>query len=329
MATMLRSERAHFSVVPYYYWIFVIIIVLEAAPFSTVTFAHSSEGYRNEQSAAEDNSDWMKNLAGSFPMSSLSIPGTHDSGAYTYGRETTETQEMRIPEQLKAGIRVFDIRLGNNHLNFDTECVGPDLYTFHGISCQFEKFKDVLEQIKTFLQDHSGEVAFMRVKFENGPNGDTFTSQVETEMDSFPNLFFGGIQSNPRLDDVRGKIVLLRDYGGSTSIRGIRYNSLKIQDEYSLGTNWDLYKKWNNVKTQLVASDDSTSLETTTFVNYLSASGGGFPYFFASGHSSWETGAPNLLTGWTRGIINTCNLGGVYRGVSKCKLLLGHMQCGV
>jgi hypothetical protein len=45
----------------------------------------------------------------------------------------------------------------------------------------------------------------------------------------------------------------------------------------------------------------------TVHVNLTSAAYGGFPYFFASGHSSHETGAPRLLTGYTRGVIDTCS----------------------
>jgi len=71
-----------------------------------------------------------------------------------------------------------------------------------------------------------------------------------------------------------------------------------------MSTNWDLATKWHSVAAQLDAA--SSGPEATTYVNFLSASGGSFPYFVASGHSSPGTSAPNLLTGWTRGIINSC-----------------------
>ena len=66
------------------------------------------------------------------------------------------------------------------------------------------------------------------------------------------------------------------------------------QDAYNLGTNWDLYSKWEKVKAHF------ESLEYHAYdisVNYLSGSGGVFPYFVASGKASPQTHAPQLWTG--------------------------------
>lgn len=281
----------------------ILSVTLSVAGVATQVAAHDSEGYRNDSTASEDNSDWMASLPAELPLSQLSLPGTHDTGAYNFGRETTETQGMDVSEQLTAGIRVWDMRLGNSHLNVGVDCMGDDLWTFHGISCQFEKFSDdILPAAQSFLQAHPGESILMRVKHENG-DGTDFATRVEAEMDAFPGLFYDGGESNPTLGDVRGQIVLLRNYSGSS--RGIDWTSLDIQDNYSMGDNWDLADKWDDVKAQLIAADDTSTMDTV-YVNFLSAAGGGFPYFFASGHSSWETGAPRLATGWTDGVIDTC-----------------------
>jgi 1-phosphatidylinositol phosphodiesterase len=264
--------------------------------------ADNAEGYRNEETAAEDNSNWMAGLDGRHPISRLSLPGTHDTGAYNFGRETTETQQMNAAEQLKAGIRAWDIRLGTNHLKLAEDCIGPDLWTFHGTSCQFEKFKDILKVAQTFLQAHGGETIIMAIQDETKTVGD-FHTAVEAEMDSFPGLFYndGG---NPALEKVRGKIVLIQNYASAT--RGISWGggSLNIQNNFNIANIHGLAVKWGNVKDHFIASNDMSTLDNNNiYVNFMSASGGGFPYFFASGKSSWETNAQALLTGWVTGPI--------------------------
>lgn len=271
----------------------------------STTSADRTGSYRNSPFASEDNSDWMSELPDNALLGSLSLPGTHDSGAYNFGGPTTETQSMNIHEQLQAGIRALDIRLGRNHLNLGARCNDPDnLWTFHGISCQFEKFSDILTTVEAFLMEHPAETVVIRVKRENGNIFD-FASVVEAEMDAFEGLFYDGGSNNPTLNQVRGLVVLLRDYGGST--RGISWQTLDIQDEYRISSNWALANKWNAVRNQFI---DTDNISTDLSVNFLSASGGSFPYFVASGKSSWETYAPALLTGWTDASFwpfNTCD----------------------
>lgn len=102
---------------------------------------------------------------------------------------------------------------------------------------------------------------------------------------------------NPTLGEVRGKIVMLQSFEAGTSY-GINWNSdtLKIQDDYKLGTNWDLYSKWEKVKVHL---KDANGNKPNIYINFLSGSVGSFPYFVASGQSSPQNGAPRLLTGKT------------------------------
>lgn len=69
--------------------------------------------------------------------------------------------------------------------------------------------------------------------------------------------------------------------------------------EYDLDTNWDLYGKWVDVKEQYQDANSSTEGSRNFYINFLSGSGGSFPYFVASGRSSPGTGASRLLTGLT------------------------------
>lgn len=79
----------------------------------------------------------------------------------------------------------------------------------------------------------------------------------------------------------------------------VSQTNFEIQDEYHLSTNWDLYDKWTKVKDHLTNANNSDPSNRKTFINFLSGSGGSFPYFVASGQSSPGTNAPRLLTGRT------------------------------
>jgi hypothetical protein len=95
---------------------------------------------------------------------------------------------------------------------------------------------------------------------------------------------------------MRGRLVVLQNFDAGGKY-GLPYGELDAQDEYNLGTNWDLYWKWEKVRDQLNKANGGPS--DTKYINYLSGSGGVFPYFVASGHSSPGTGAPRLATGLT------------------------------
>jgi len=62
-----------------------------------------------------------------------------------------------------------------------------------------------------------------------------------------------------------------------------------------MGTNFDLYDKWLWVKAYLELANKGD--RKIKYMNYLSASGGSFPYFVVSGHSSPATRDPRLSTG--------------------------------
>ena len=62
----------------------------------------------------------MSKLPGAVTLSRLSLPGTHDTGAYNSGGMAVVTQTMNVSQQLKAGIRAWDMRLGYNLI-----CPGP------------------------------------------------------------------------------------------------------------------------------------------------------------------------------------------------------------
>ncbi|RSM36453.1 hypothetical protein DMA12_40200 [Amycolatopsis balhimycina DSM 5908] len=261
--------------------------------------ADATAAYSHDSTTGATNQGWMGWLPDSAPLSELTLPGTHDSGASRSGGDIALTQSMTLGEQLNAGIRAWDIRLG--------EADGR-LKVYHGVVSQGQDFEnDVLATASNYLAASPTEAIVMRVKHEIGPE-DGFDTMVKADLDKYSRVYTG-TSDNPALGDIRGKIVVLQDFSSSTRM-GLPWGSLAIQDNYSMNTNWDLAGKWRAIKGQLDTAQFGP--RDTTYVNFLSASGGSFPYFVASGNSSPGTGAPNLLTGMTRGVIDTCS------GNSQC-----------
>lgn len=132
----------------------------------------------------QDLSNWMANLPdavrSSKNLTELSIPGSHNSGTYMLsqklpvgpdekeivqklgnnpilGRLTkmimyrwARCQHADIPEQLKLGIRYFDVRLGqiNGQYRILHGLYGPEIH-------------DILKETRAFTTNHPGEVVIL------------------------------------------------------------------------------------------------------------------------------------------------------------------------
>lgn len=273
-------------------------IIVMAAAFALAMLpaerasAHYDTAYYHEEQQASNNADWMSGLRDNARLSELSIPGTHDSMSHRSDLsfiDNTRTQTMNLQQQLNSGIRYIDIRVKYTDTGFPLH---------HGIVYLGYDFEDVLKTVQSFLQQHPGETIIMRLKQENSSASD---SQMKTVFDTYytryENLFWSPTgEKDPTLGSMRGKLVLLSDVL-SLNVYGLNYRDVNTQDYYDLGTNWDLYSKWEKVKEHAKKVDVMNSGVT---LNHLSAgSAGVMPYFVASGHSSPQTGAPRLLTGLT------------------------------
>lgn len=164
-----------------------------------------------------DGPCWMKYVNGNKYLDELSIPGTHDSSTCSVDNDTepqtslAKCQQDYIPTQLLEGIRYFDIRLGKNDDNDDP---GID----HGICYLLKKdggfihLSDVIGYFKTFLNENPSEALIMLVSRGNDEaTDDSITTAFANVMDENPKLFYTSSRV-PTLNEVRGKIVLLRRF---------------------------------------------------------------------------------------------------------------------
>ncbi|WP_277999128.1 phosphatidylinositol-specific phospholipase C domain-containing protein [Bacillus cereus group sp. BfR-BA-01349] len=245
-------------------------------------------GYHYNSSAPSNNPSWMNGIPGATKLSELSIPGTHGSIAVRGGGpiidDIARNQRMSIATQLQAGIRYLDIRARRT---------GSSFAMHHGSVYQNLMFGDVLNQIQTFFRTNPRETVLMRLKEEHNPESgsQSFEDIFKRYKNDYGNLFWNYTSSNPTLDEVRGKIVLIQNFSASQNY-GIQYGSLNIQDQYAIkGYTPDaMYGKWLAVKTHLSNADNSN--RSQMYLNYLSGTGDGaevvtkgtYPWFVASGY---------------------------------------------
>ena len=278
-----------------------------------------ADGYSHDSAGGTSNPDWMAFVDGNLPIGALSIPGTHDT--MTFGVPShviANTQQMTLETQLNSGVRAIDIRLNDNSANLTCHHDFVDLNS---------NMNDVMSSVTRFLEDHPKETILMRVKQEYSSN-QSFTADLRAALTKFSSYIWKNptwVETNPTLDSVRGKVVILRDYTDNDD-QSIQYGTINIQDNYQLATNWELYNsKWPAVRQQLNAANSGPP--ATVYMNYLSGSTGSFPYFVASGKSSPGTYDPQLFTGttvwnandsWCFGLYNSCPDGTITRYASTC-----------
>ncbi|HDR8054685.1 TPA: phosphatidylinositol-specific phospholipase C domain-containing protein [Bacillus cereus] len=256
-------------------------------------------GYSYETSLNYRNVDWMGNLRANLRLSELSIPGTHGStalhGKTGFDENNVRNQRMSITTQLNSGIRYLDIRARRT---------GTTFAMHHGPVYQQKMFGDVLQEMITFLRQNPKETILMRLKEEHTAEDgslsfeEIFKKYWNNNISYFwnPNSFSGTDKTNPKLGDVRGKIIVVQNFTASQTY-GIYYSSLSPQDLAEIDNNADaVYSKWTKVKEKLVEAHGSS--KSTIYLNHLSANARnvwegivGFvnPWFIASGNQNRTT----------------------------------------
>lgn len=167
-----------------------------------------------EKTAVPGAADWMAALPDELPLSRVVLPGTHDSATrYVQLAWFSKCQGLSIREQLDAGFRYLDVRLGDAEKGEDfprlvhgfTNCrsgfAGGKLY-----------LDAVLADCYAFLAAHPTETVVFAVKHEYG---DLPTAEFERVLDGFVRVrepFWLLTDELPTLGEARGKLVLLRRY---------------------------------------------------------------------------------------------------------------------
>ncbi len=221
--------------------------------------------------------NWMSGISGSLFLHEINVPGTHDScmwDPYTditaaktqYGYARTQTKDMSIQAQLKAGVRLFDIRLTNvRNSSFIKVMFGPErlrtsgtqgLYPVHGAhkgwlgNWRFYgdqkkgvlTFDTLMGWYTEFLRKHPTETLILDINYESD-SGDknTTLSRAREKLNKFyneknpstgkPYIYMENgnkvVASMPSLADCRGQIVVMSC------------------DDLHVGMHYDWTRDWN------------------------------------------------------------------------------------
>ena len=143
-------------------------------------------------------------------LSTVNLAGTHDSAtAYVGMEKVCRCQSLTVEEQLKIGIRLFDIRLYNK---------GGEFYLCHAVADCFEDgkktkkltFGTLLELFCSFLEENPRETLVLSIKLDRGIQNRRFFS-------AFYEKYIRGNEEkwylenrNPHLSECRGRLVLMR-----------------------------------------------------------------------------------------------------------------------
>ena len=233
-------------------------------------------------SAGAAGNNWMTPLDGNQPLSQFSIPGTHDSGALVEPISgTAKCQNLSIGDQLNAGVRFLDIRC--RHIN--------DAFAIHhGQVYQNMNFTDVLNATIGFLNSNPGETVIMSVKEEYTPSGNTrsFEATFDTYVAANPSKWVLG-SAIPTLTQARGKIVLFRRFGASSTPKGINASNWPDNTTFSTGGTLRVQDCYN------VSNNDTKWAQILQVLNEARYGGPNTLYVnFASGTSSGIFGIPNI-----------------------------------
>ncbi|KAI9038052.1 phosphatidylinositol-specific phospholipase C [Aspergillus affinis] len=164
---------------------------------------------------------WMGELKDNTLVSSLSIPGTHNSPTCHVAPPSVRCQAVSPKEQLQNGVRFFDIRVQPQYPNDPAK---DDLALVHSvfpISLTGNKyFRDLMREVDDFLKQNPSETLIISLKRE-GPGEHT-----DEQLGRILHDHYARSESNwytepkiPTLGEVRGKVVLLRRFNIAQNLK--------------------------------------------------------------------------------------------------------------
>lgn len=203
--------------------------------------------------------EWMSPLPPTTPLRTLTVPGTHDSGA-RHGGPWVECQDTAVADQLAAGIRFLDVRC---------RAVDGVFAIHHGAFYQELMFGDVLIACRDFLAAHPGETVLMRVKQEYSTVDDEeFRGIFDVYLDEKGwRSLFRIADTLPTLGEARGRVVLLADNGGLPGVRWADPALFDVQDAYQS----EPFAKYPEIADQF---HRAATLPGPFYVNFVSTAAG-------------------------------------------------------
>lgn len=186
--------------------------------------------------------NWMAYISDDAPVTSLAIPGSHDSGCYDKMGYLGTTQNLPIAEQLVRGVRYFDIRVNDSNK-------GPVI--FHG-PINGVPYSEVLTDIAEFVDTHPTEFLILDCQhFKNDSEEIVFDLLEEyVGVDKFvindTNMRDIDFVESLTLGDVRGKCFVYIDAEVEYDEKEYLFYRGKDVEEYPEISLMSLYERSKN-----------------------------------------------------------------------------------
>ncbi|EFQ30992.1 phosphatidylinositol-specific phospholipase C [Colletotrichum graminicola] len=305
--------RFHCMPLLYIVTFFVLIsglfsVLLSLAPCFVKSKNHCYRGYESHFSFDVDranHAEWMRAIPDDTNLTSLSIPGTHDTMTFDLSNEVFQCQNHNLSAQLHAGMRYLDIR---------GRLVNDTIGIYHGSMSTGYSYTDVLLTVFSFLDQHPSETVVMRLKEEGRPIGsntmtfeDAFNFYLHNSTATAPGAKAHFRKHNPRapypaLGALRGKVFLLQNFAakGPESPYGVIWESadMVLEDLWIIPSIDHLYMKWEAIENALRrAATAKERANRVLYLAHLSASVGVLPIEAAAGNLNRTVAGMNDRTG--------------------------------
>ncbi|XP_029590844.1 uncharacterized protein LOC115175609 [Salmo trutta] len=168
----------------------------EPAPAEPEHTGFSDDSTLNENSYKEK---WMESIPDDKLLSAVTIPGTHES-LTLYGGPLIQCQAWTLENQLKAGLRYFDIRVEASIFHNILDVM--DGHLIH------TKFHEVLNILWEFLDKHGSESVLLRVTLQ-GMSMKKAAKCIKTLIENSEDRVWTKIFV-PKMQEARGKIIFVQ-----------------------------------------------------------------------------------------------------------------------
>ena len=200
--------------------ILILALVVTAVP-TGIALLGGGGGITSEQreAALSESSElaaasWMSAIPDGTRITSLTIPGTHDSAtAHITPGYFLQCQKLGFSDQLYAGFRYLDIRLALDEAKDGTTSL-KFIHAFGNCRKSGSLFSgtlhldDVLPQVYQFLSENPTETVIFMVKDEGGDDDPAKFEQAFFDyLDDDAEMWYTQNEI-PAIGDVRGRIVL-------------------------------------------------------------------------------------------------------------------------
>ena len=157
---------------------------------------------------------WMEELRDDLLLSSLSIPGTHNTPTCHVAAPSVRCQAVSPREQLENGVRFFDVRVQPQYPDDPNKDELVLVHSAFPIALTGNKyFRELLRDIEDFLRRNPSETLILSLKREGtGKATDEQLSRILRDHYAKPGSNWYTEPRVPTLGEVRGRIVLIRRF---------------------------------------------------------------------------------------------------------------------